>query len=373
MSRSDPSPRHPPLRLGRDAGHLARVIPDISRATTDTVVQLSPGDVVVLYSDGVLEAANPTGQQLGMERHRTPSCAASAATRQLPPSPSAMLPSGSLGASPNTSPNTSRTLPQHFTDPRKLDERRAKLVAAAPRRHHAAGPCATKGRGQRGDRNERGIGAIPDKRRSGFCDLSHCRPHGCGAHHAGAARDRRYRAIDRLARWGCQPPGAGGSRALGKCRQVHAGSAAPGAVAAVDHHGPKARVTVCNVSNRAIYQRMRRRLSRLNRSQDIAALYQSPDRKSIVRKAGSGLRLARIRAEADMKLFCAFAGDMLSVRASDDRSMAMPIKELSFERETFAVRTTRRSAGRAHHRPVGLRRSASVLLGRVQHARLSGS
>lgn len=79
--------------------------------------------------------------------------------------------------------------------------------------------------------------------------------------------------------------------------------------------GQKARVTVCNVSNRAIYQRMRRRLSRLNRSQDIAALYQSLIEKSIVRKAGSGLGLARIRAEADMKLFCAFAGDMLSVRA----------------------------------------------------------
>lgn len=79
--------------------------------------------------------------------------------------------------------------------------------------------------------------------------------------------------------------------------------------------GSRARVTVCNASSSAIYQRMRRRLQRLNSSQDVPGLYQALIEKSVARKTGSGLGLARIRAEADMKLYCAFHGDMLSVRA----------------------------------------------------------
>jgi hypothetical protein len=79
--------------------------------------------------------------------------------------------------------------------------------------------------------------------------------------------------------------------------------------------GSRARITVCNVSSPAIFQRMRRRLHKLNCSRDIGALYQELMKKSVLRKTGSGLGLARIRAEADMKLYCAFHGDMLSVRA----------------------------------------------------------
>ncbi len=79
--------------------------------------------------------------------------------------------------------------------------------------------------------------------------------------------------------------------------------------------GNKARVTVSNVSSPAIFRRMHRRLHELNRCRDIGALYQTLIEKSVARNRGSGLGLARIRAEADMKLYCTFRGDMLSVRA----------------------------------------------------------
>lgn len=44
------------------------VIPDITRATQDTTLHLSVGDVVILYSDGVTEAKNERDEQLGIER-----------------------------------------------------------------------------------------------------------------------------------------------------------------------------------------------------------------------------------------------------------------------------------------------------------------
>lgn len=79
--------------------------------------------------------------------------------------------------------------------------------------------------------------------------------------------------------------------------------------------GSKASVTVCNASSREIYQRMQRRLRRLNRETDAAAYYQALIVRTMARQTGSGLGLARIRAEAEMKLYCAFRGDVLSVRA----------------------------------------------------------
>lgn len=69
---------HEPILIRRQAtascelietpGTWLGVIPNISRATVDTLVSLQPGDVVLLYSDGVLEATGPGGEQLGMER-----------------------------------------------------------------------------------------------------------------------------------------------------------------------------------------------------------------------------------------------------------------------------------------------------------------
>lgn len=44
------------------------VIPDITHATRDTVVQLEPGDLLVMYSDGVTEALNQKDEQFGIER-----------------------------------------------------------------------------------------------------------------------------------------------------------------------------------------------------------------------------------------------------------------------------------------------------------------
>ncbi len=100
---------HEPILIHRHAtrrcdlvetpGTWLGVIPDISRATTDTVVQLSPGDVVVLYSDGVLEAASPTGQQLGMDRLQD------AILRSLSTSP--VVAAASLSDAPSDSPSTS--------------------------------------------------------------------------------------------------------------------------------------------------------------------------------------------------------------------------------------------------------------------------
>lgn len=47
------------------------VIEDISHATSDATLRLAPGDVVVLYSDGVTEAMNDQNEQFGLERLRS--------------------------------------------------------------------------------------------------------------------------------------------------------------------------------------------------------------------------------------------------------------------------------------------------------------
>jgi serine phosphatase RsbU (regulator of sigma subunit) len=44
------------------------VLPDIGRFTTETVVDLEPNDLVVLYTDGITEARNERGEQYGFQR-----------------------------------------------------------------------------------------------------------------------------------------------------------------------------------------------------------------------------------------------------------------------------------------------------------------
>src|SRR5207302_5889840 len=43
---------------------------DISRVTTDTAAELRPGDVLLLYTDGITEAKSAAGQLLGTENLR---------------------------------------------------------------------------------------------------------------------------------------------------------------------------------------------------------------------------------------------------------------------------------------------------------------
>jgi serine phosphatase RsbU (regulator of sigma subunit) len=44
------------------------VMPDIARFTTETIVDLEPKDLVVLYTDGITEARNDHGEQYGIDR-----------------------------------------------------------------------------------------------------------------------------------------------------------------------------------------------------------------------------------------------------------------------------------------------------------------
>jgi len=44
------------------------VLPDIGQFTTETTIDLEPNDLVVLYTDGITEARNESGQQYGFER-----------------------------------------------------------------------------------------------------------------------------------------------------------------------------------------------------------------------------------------------------------------------------------------------------------------
>lgn len=44
------------------------VLPDIQQFTTETVLDLEPDDLVVLYTDGITEARNERGEQYGLER-----------------------------------------------------------------------------------------------------------------------------------------------------------------------------------------------------------------------------------------------------------------------------------------------------------------
>ncbi len=99
---------HEPILIRRQAtascelietpGTWLGVIPDISRATVDTLVRLQPGDVVVLYSDGVLEAMGPGGEQLGMERLQAALLRSSATPSAAVPAPEQAAPDASLPA-----------------------------------------------------------------------------------------------------------------------------------------------------------------------------------------------------------------------------------------------------------------------------------
>ncbi|MCA9659186.1 MAG: PP2C family protein-serine/threonine phosphatase, partial [Myxococcales bacterium] len=63
------------LRAGTDAaeevmtpGTWLGVLPDIKDALIDDSVDLAPGDLVLLYSDGLIEARDANGEQFGIER-----------------------------------------------------------------------------------------------------------------------------------------------------------------------------------------------------------------------------------------------------------------------------------------------------------------
>jgi sigma-B regulation protein RsbU (phosphoserine phosphatase) len=80
---------HEEILLWRTVGGCERVatrgtwlgaVPDIEAATLDQTLQLQPGDLMVLYTDGLIEARNAAGKQFGferlaalVERHRTES------------------------------------------------------------------------------------------------------------------------------------------------------------------------------------------------------------------------------------------------------------------------------------------------------------
>ena len=49
-------------------GTWLAALPDVSDVTVDSEVVLAAGDLLVLYTDGVTEAVNPAGEQLGIER-----------------------------------------------------------------------------------------------------------------------------------------------------------------------------------------------------------------------------------------------------------------------------------------------------------------
>ena len=74
-------------------------------------------------------------------------------------------------------------------------------------------------------------------------------------------------------------------------------------------------VTVLNASNEALVGPLRELLRELNEAPDPVANYQQMIRRSLQRENGSGLGLARIRAEGEMELSCEFHGDMLSISA----------------------------------------------------------
>jgi len=44
---------------------------DISEVTTDTTLHLGPGDIMLLFTDGVIEASNGHGAQFGFDRLRS--------------------------------------------------------------------------------------------------------------------------------------------------------------------------------------------------------------------------------------------------------------------------------------------------------------
>jgi sigma-B regulation protein RsbU (phosphoserine phosphatase) len=50
------------------SGAWLGAIPDIEKVTDDQAVQLQPGDLMVLYTDGVIESRKETGEQFGLDR-----------------------------------------------------------------------------------------------------------------------------------------------------------------------------------------------------------------------------------------------------------------------------------------------------------------
>jgi hypothetical protein len=74
-------------------------------------------------------------------------------------------------------------------------------------------------------------------------------------------------------------------------------------------------VTVLNASNEALVAPLRALVRELNEAPDPIANYQLMIARSLRQDTGSGLGLARIRAEAEMRLSCDFHGDLLSVSA----------------------------------------------------------
>ena len=69
-------------------------------------------------------------------------------------------------------------------------------------------------------------------------------------------------------------------------------------------------VTVLNASNAALVEPLRELLRQLNAATDPVAYYQVMIARSLRQDSGSGLGLARIRAEAEMDLSCDFEGDL---------------------------------------------------------------
>lgn len=77
----------------------------------------------------------------------------------------------------------------------------------------------------------------------------------------------------------------------------------------------KVHVTVRNVSSEELVAPLRERLQALADAKDPVAHYYQLISSSMQSDTGSGLGLARIRAEGNMELSCELSGDILAVRA----------------------------------------------------------
>jgi sigma-B regulation protein RsbU (phosphoserine phosphatase) len=52
----------------RSGGVVLGLTPSIDGKTQESLLDLAPGDCVVLYTDGATEAASPTGEEFGLSR-----------------------------------------------------------------------------------------------------------------------------------------------------------------------------------------------------------------------------------------------------------------------------------------------------------------